>query len=206
MNAIVVMVVLVVVGNAIATHASTPKPTSQTTHSMASNIMDLLKSIFVSNSKENNNPEKNIKKIIKNLKDKGYKDKTIAGIVANIELETGGTFDYKQNEVGEGTGYGLFQYSNEMKDSYEDYVKDKNKNDSMETQLDFMDEVVKGKWEPGLSNMDKTILKGELFSGKAEPERVAESFNSIFEKGELETDYGNRRDLATKIYGKYFND
>ena len=34
MNAIVVMVVLVVVGNAIATHANTPKPTNQTTPSM----------------------------------------------------------------------------------------------------------------------------------------------------------------------------
>ena len=55
MNVIVVMVVLVVVGNAIATHANTPKPTNQTTLSMASNIMDLLKRIFVSNSKENNN-------------------------------------------------------------------------------------------------------------------------------------------------------
>ena len=43
------------VGNAIATHASTLKPTSQTTLSMASNIMDLLKGLFVSNSKENNN-------------------------------------------------------------------------------------------------------------------------------------------------------
>ena len=173
---------------------------------VASNILDLLKSIFVSSSKENNNPEENIQNIIQNLREKGYKDKTIAGIVANIELETGGTFDYKEKEVGKGKGYGLFQYSNKMKESYEDYKKDRDKKDSMETQLDFMDEVVKGKWEPGLSNMNKSILKGELFSGKAEPERVAESFNSIFEKGELETNYGNRRDLATKIYDKYFNE
>ena len=199
MNAIVVMVVLVVAGIATATHAITPN------NIVASNIIDLLKSIFVSSKKENNNPEENTQKIIKNLKNKGYKDKTIAGILGNIELETGGTFDYQEKEVGDGGGYGLFQYSNEMKNSYEDYMEDKNKNDSMETQLDFMDEVVRGKWEPGLSNDDKTILKGELFSGKFEPDRVAESFNSIFEKGKLETEYGNRKDLATKAYDEYFN-
>jgi hypothetical protein len=49
MNAIVVMVVLVVAGIATATHAITPN------NIVASNIIDLLKSIFVSSKKENNN-------------------------------------------------------------------------------------------------------------------------------------------------------
>ena len=48
------------------------------------------------------------------------------------------------------------------------------------------------------------VIKGELFSGKFEPDRIAKSFNSIFEKGKLETDYGNREDLANKIYEEYF--
>ena len=48
--------------------------------------------------------------------------------------------------------------------------------------------------------MDRTILKGELFSGKFSPDRIAESFNSIFEKGKLETGYGNRKDVAINIY------
>ena len=138
--------------------------------------------------------------VIEYLKEKGYSDEAVAGIVANIEVETGGSFDYKQQEKGKGKGEGLFQYSGTMKNSYKDYLKNNKKKDSMESQIDFMDEVVKGTWSPGLGNMDKTILKGELFSGKFSPDRIAESFNTIFEKGKLETDYGNRKDIALGIY------
>ena len=134
------------------------------------------------------------------LEDKGYSSEAIAGITANIEVETGGTFDYKEQEKGKGKGEGLFQYTDTMKDSYKDYLKKNKINNSMETQIDFMDEVVRGTWSPGLSNMDKSILKGELFSGKNGPDRIAESFNSIFEKGKLETDYGNRKNIAMDIY------
>ena len=42
--------------------------------------------------------------IIDLLKDKGYSDKAIAGILGNIELETKGSFDYQQEEDGEGQG------------------------------------------------------------------------------------------------------
>ena len=87
-----------------------------------------------------------------------------------------------------------------MKNSYKDYLKSNKKKDSMESQIDFMDEVVKGTWEPGLANIERGNLKSELFSGKFSPDRIAESFNSIFEKGKLETDYGNRKDVAVGIY------
>ena len=140
--------------------------------------------------------------IINYLKEKGYSDKAAAGILANIELETGGTFDYQQKEK-KGDAYGLFQFDF-MKPYYEDYLLREGKDDSMESQIDFMDDVVKGNWAPGLANMDRTILKGELFSGKFEPDRIAKSFNSIFEKGKLETEYGNRQDLANEIYKEYF--
>ena len=74
---------------------------------------------------------------------------------------------------------------------------------SMEAQIDYMDDVVKGN-EQMLGGKERAILKGELFSGKFEPDRIAKSFNSIFEKGKLETEYGNREDLANKIYEDYF--
>ena len=144
--------------------------------------------------------------IIEYLREKGYSDEAVAGIVANIEVETGGSFDYKQQEDlekpgdGKGEGYGLFQYSNEMKDSYNEWRKSNKKKDSMESQIDFMDDVVRGNWAPGLANMDRAILSGELFSGKFSPDRIASSFNSLFEKGLLETDYGNRKDIAVNIY------
>jgi len=146
---------------------------------------------------EKSEPER----IINYLKEKGYSDKATAGILANIELETGGTFDYQQKEK-DGNAYGLFQYDF-MKPYYEDYLEREGKDDSMEAQIDYMDDVVKGN-EQMLGGKERTILKGELFSGKFEPDRIAKSFNSIFEKGKLETEYGNREDLANKIYEDYF--
>jgi len=139
--------------------------------------------------------------ILNYLKEKGYSDKAAAGILANIELETGGSFDYQQKEKG-GDAYGLFQFDF-MKPYYEDYLLREGKDDSMESQIDYMDEVVKGT-EDMLGEKERAILKGELFSGKFEPDRIAKSFNSIFEKGKLETDYGNREDLANEIYKEYF--
>ena len=146
---------------------------------------------------EKSEPER----IINYLKEKGYSDKATAGILANIELETGGTFDYQQKEK-DGNAYGLFQYDF-MKPYYEDYLEREGKDDSMEAQIDYMDDVVKGN-EQMLGGKERAILKGELFSGKFEPDRIAKSFNSIFEKGKLKTEYGNREDLANKIYEDYF--
>ena len=146
---------------------------------------------------EKSEPER----IINYLKEKGYSDKATAGILANIELETGGTFDYQQKEK-DGNAYGLFQYDF-MKPYYEDYLEREGKDDSMESQIDYMDDVVKGN-EQMLGGKERAILKGELFSGKFEPDRIAKSFNSIFEKGKLETKYGNRENLANKIYDEYF--
>jgi len=146
---------------------------------------------------EKSEPER----IINYLKEKGYSDKAAAGILANIELETGGTFDYQQKEK-DGNAYGLFQYDF-MKPYYEDYLEREGKDDSMEAQIDYMDDVVKGN-EQMLGGKERAILKGELFSGKFEPDRIAKSFNSIFEKGKLKTEYGNREDLANKIYEDYF--
>ena len=60
--------------------------------------------------------------IISILKDKGYSDKAIAGILGNIELETGGTFDYQQKQKG-GDGSGFFQ-CDFMKPYYENYLED----------------------------------------------------------------------------------
>ena len=169
---------------------------------MAGGLGDLLKQVFTSFSGGGvgggaSNPKQ---QVIDYLKDKGYSNEAIAGITANIEVETGGTFDYKEKEKGKGTGEGLFQYTGSMKNSYKDYLKNSKKKDSIESQIDFMDEVVRGTWEPGLPNIERGILKGELFSGKHDSARIAESFNSLFEKGKLETDYGNRKDVAIDIF------
>jgi len=189
---VIARMVVVAVLVAVLTVSMIPK---QKGYGMAGiDIIKTLQEMFTKSSPQTD--------ILNYLKEKGYSDKAAAGILANIELETGGTFDYQQKEK-KGDAYGLFQYSNEMKDSYNEWKKSNDRTDSMESQIDFMDDVVKGN-EEMLGGKERAILKGELFSGKFEPDRIAKSFNSIFEKGKLETDYGNREDLANKIYEEYF--
>jgi hypothetical protein len=175
---------------------------------MAGGLGDLIKQVVAafSGSGSGGGSSNSKQQVIDYLTDKGYSNEAVAGITANIEVETGGTFDYKQKELDDAGkpkkdgGEGLFQFGFAMKNSYNDYLKNKKQKDSIESQIDFMDEVVKGTWSPGLPNMDTTIIKGELFSGKFGPDRIAESFNTLFEEGQLQTKYGNRKDIAIDIY------
>tara|TARA_R100000541_G_scaffold30954_1_gene39914 strand:+ start:279 stop:917 length:639 start_codon:yes stop_codon:yes gene_type:complete len=148
--------------------------------------------------------------IINMLKDKGYSNNAISGILANIELETGGTFDYEQQE-DEGPGYGLFQFDpGGMMPYYNKYLEENDLTDSMQSQIDFMDNVSKGQITYFDGERDAPILGGgnvkklqESFK-KENSSEIAKDFNTIFEKGKMETDYGNRGDLAIKIDEEYF--
>tara|TARA_R100000656_G_scaffold60082_1_gene46663 strand:+ start:146 stop:673 length:528 start_codon:yes stop_codon:yes gene_type:complete len=161
---------------------------------MAGGLEDLIKQVVasLSGSGTGGGSSNSKQQVIDYLKDKGYSNEAIAGITANIDIETGGTFNYKEKEdlkvTGDelGEGYGLFQFSGSMKKNYEKYKKNKKKKDSIETQIDFMDEIVKGTSDHSLGNIPEQILKGELFSGKFGPDRIAESFNSIFEGGKFD--------------------
>jgi hypothetical protein len=148
--------------------------------------------------------------IINILKDKGYSNNAIAGILANIELETGGTFNYEQQEDG-GPGYGLFQFDpGGMMPYYNKYLEENDLTDSMQSQIDFMDNVAKGQITYFDGERDAPILGGQNVKRLQESFKkdnvaeIAKDFNTIFEKGKMETDYGNREDLANKIYEEYF--
>jgi hypothetical protein len=148
--------------------------------------------------------------IINMLKDKGYSNNAISGILANIELETGGTFDYEQQE-DEGPGYGLFQFDpGGMMPYYNKYLEENDLTDSMQSQIDFMDNVSKGQITYFDGERDEPILGGQNVKRLQESFKkdnvaeIAKDFNTIFEKGKMETDYGNRENLANKIYEEYF--
>ena len=44
------------------------------------------------------------------LLEKGFSEEAAAGIMGNIDIETGGSYDYQQKQKGGGKGYGLFQF------------------------------------------------------------------------------------------------
>lgn len=62
--------------------------------------------------------------------------------MANILVETGGTFDYTTKQKG-GNGYGLFQFDF-LKPYYNKYIKDHKLEDSAKSQIQFMHSTIRG--------------------------------------------------------------
>jgi hypothetical protein len=62
--------------------------------------------------------------------------------MANISVETDGTFDHTTKQKG-GKGYGLFQFDFLQK-YYDNYLKNNKLVDSAESQIKFMDSTIKG--------------------------------------------------------------
>ncbi len=80
--------------------------------------------------------------LLNNLK---YPPNAVAGIMANIGVETGHTYDFKQKQSNGGPGRGLFQMEiGRMYTAYERWMKTNNKQDSALSQLEYMDAAIKG--------------------------------------------------------------
>ena len=90
----------------------------------------------------------------------GYNNNAIAAIIGNIDVETDGTFDYQKKQNDGGPGRGLFQMEEgDMFAAYQRWLEANSKQDSMKSQLDYMDQLLKG--------TDKThpVHKGEAYLG-----------------------------------------
>ena len=171
-------------------------------------LEDLMKQIVsvFSGSGSGGGASNSKQQIIDYLKDKGYPKEAIAGIVANIDVETGGTFDYKQKQLDDkgkvvkDGGEGMFQFDF-MKPHYKTWRKNNKKKDSIESQIDFMDEVVKGKVDM-LGGTEKAILNEFLFKpGHGRAEDIAGVFTSVFEKPKKGKEHFDRRKAsAIDIY------
>jgi len=74
---------------------------------------------------------------VKALKGAGFSDRTLPSILANIDVETGGTFDWQQKQNKGGNGYGLFQFDSQ-KDKYFDWLSKTSKKDSALSQSQFV--------------------------------------------------------------------
>ena len=70
------------------------------------------------------------------LIEKGLPYNTVLGLMGNIDHETGGSFDYTQQQYNDGPGYGLWQMEGLKKQAYDLYTE--RRPDSMKAQIDFM--------------------------------------------------------------------
>ena len=102
----------------------------------------------------------------------------IVGILANIAIETGGTFDWQQSSD---IAHGLFQFDKPKKGKYKDYIKyleEEKLQDSAESQIIYMMETIKTGREIGKGNAKK--LRKIFETGSIEDITIA--FSEIWER------------------------
>ena len=118
--------------------------------------------------------------VFKKLKSKGLSYAAIAGLMGNIDIETGGTFDFQevQGEDNKGPGYGLFQFEKPHRDAYNNYLTKYKKGDSTSSQIDYvLDNITKGEGvDIGGTNRKRLIKSFESDS----PKDIALKFSSKF--------------------------
>ena len=120
----------------------------------------------------------NKEQVISLLKNKGYSKAAIAGIIGNIDVETGGTFDYQQKQK-KGSGYGLFQFDF-MKKHYNKWLKDNKLKDSAKAQVDFFHDTVFGDSQDVIGRGN--ALKVQAALQQEDPERIATDLSDIWLK------------------------
>ena len=98
--------------------------------------------------------------------------------MGNIEVETGGTFDYKQKQIGRPNGgYGLFQLNFQRKNYY-DFCEKHGYSDSARSQIKYVYESIYG--------------SERKFNGFGDSKKVEQ----VFEEDDVE--------VACEIFSKHF--
>ena len=139
-------------------------------------------------------------RVYEHLKRKGFSNEAIAGIMANIEIETGGSFNpfQRQTATGDprrakmrGTGYGLFQLDQAGKrKDYEEWLRENKKdadamsyNEALETQLDYMTDSIfkKGKYRDRVGAGNADDVKKYIQTSR-DPAQIALEFSNKWER------------------------
>ncbi len=152
--------------------------------------------------------QNNVRRKLKNL---GYREEAIAGIMGNIHGEND-TFDYKriEDKKGKNKGYGLFQFTGGRKKAYENYLREMKKSDSIDSQLEYMTDTINitndkkaanfPKWETfdlGFGNRES--LRNIFKTGDVK--QITNKFLEIFERPKNPNVSRQKRiNFANKIY------
>lgn len=120
--------------------------------------------------------------IINYLKNKlNYSDNAIAGIMGNIAIETGRTYNFQEKQPN-ASGYGLFQMETAMQGRYNRWLNASipAKRDSMESQLLYMDAELNNKLdELGIGFGNSKAIRKSFVNGT--PEQISKIFMKGFE-------------------------
>ena len=150
-------------------------------------------------------------RVYEHLKRKGFSNAAIAGVMANIEVETGGSFDpfQKQTATGKprsarlrGSGYGLFQLDKGGKrPDYEEWVSENIQSDEprsydeeLQAQLNYMVDSIfkKGKYRDRVGPGNADAVK-KYIQTSSDPAQIALEFSN---KWEMAGDAHNARRMS----------
>ena len=164
----------------------------------------------------------NKNKVVEHLQKRGLRKEAIAAMLANIDVETGGSFDFTQKqtvsgragdpETVKGGGVGLFQFDDYQKGVgneswYKEYLEDSGKKDSTESQIDYVldaiyaesDKDVGWKSKLKIGKGDLEVLKQYLDTTE-NPRDIADAFVDRFEKAGIP--HSDKRRNRTDKYFK----
>jgi hypothetical protein len=113
--------------------------------------------------------------VVKVLSNASLPQHVIAGVLGNIDVETGGTFDYTQKQKG-GNGYGLFQFDFH-KPHYDKWLENTGKKDSEAAQTEYFLDTIYGESQDIIGKK----MAREIQSKLAETQTAAEAAQVLSE-------------------------
>ena len=131
----------------------------------------------------------------------GYSAPMLSGILGNINVETGNTFDYKQKQ-NKGPAEGLFQFDFH-KPNYKKYLKRKGLKDSVDSQVGYVHDSIYGDEQEHLGQGNAKKLR-KLFAESADPIEISDGFQNIFLRPKKEKAHTDRRREASRMYSLAF--
>ena len=184
-----------------------PKPSDDTREALA--------------AEKRNVYNENKNRVIDHLRSKGLRDEAVAAILANIDVETGGSFDFTQKQTKSGDpsdprtieygGYGLFQFDDYSPNQghrswYQEYLKDTGKEDSTESQIDYVigmiyakdPDSIEYKYKERMGKGDAEVLQ-QYLDTTDNPSQISDAFVDRFEKAGIPHS-DKRRNKTDKYY------
>jgi len=166
--------------------------------------------------------EANKNKVVEHLQKRGLRKEAVAAMLANIDVETGGSFDFTQKQtisgragdprIVKGGGVGLFQFDDYQKGVgneswYKEYLEDSGKKDSTESQIDYVldaiyaesDKDVGWKSKLKIGKGDLEVLKQYLDTTE-NPRDISDAFEDRFENAGIP--HADKRRNRTDKYFK----
>tara|TARA_R110002110_G_scaffold405558_1_gene624819 strand:+ start:67 stop:876 length:810 start_codon:yes stop_codon:yes gene_type:complete len=152
------------------------------------------------------------------FKKEGFSDKEAAAMLGNIDVETGGSFDYLQKQYKGGPGRGLFQFEGLKLNAYNEWLKANNKKNSAQSQIQYVKQSIKSPETLPKSIMNLPAMKNAesvsdiVGSGNAKNIRkifkegnvkeASDIFADKYEKPKSKSSYGKRRASAQNFYNQ----